>query len=103
MSIIDAGGVKRVAPAAYLAMGEIAYAAGDLAAARRHFERSAASTDELVDAASVEAKCYQGILELNAGKAAAGAALAQAAVDQALQMGRQYLADRCRDQLKRHN
>jgi tetratricopeptide (TPR) repeat protein len=103
MSIIDAGGVKRVAPAAYLAMGEIAYAAGDLAAARRHFERSAASTDELVDAASVEAKCYQGILELNAGKAAAGGALVQTAVDQALRMARQYLADRCRDQLKGHN
>jgi len=101
MSIISASAMKRVAPAAHLAMGEISYLAGDLRAAQAHFQASAAlSTSDLADAASVEAKCYQGMLDARAGRAS-GRALAQAGMDQARGMGRRYLEDQCRQHLSR--
>ena len=89
-----------LAPSAYAAMGEVAYESGDVAAARTYFEKSASLwVDDLPDAASVEAKCYQGLLAALDGRTREGQTLVETGLSQARKMGRVYLEARCRTQL----
>jgi serine/threonine protein kinase len=102
LSLIQSRHQLALAPSAYMAAGELAYESGDLRASRDWFEKSASMwTDDLPDAGSVEAKCYQGLVAYLEGKANNGRTLLQASVAQAVKMGRLYLEARCRTHLAR--
>ena len=91
----------RLAPMAHAALGELAYESGKLQEARGHFDKAAVFwTEDLPDAASVEARCYQGLIDSLTGKVPVRG-LVETSVEQASNMGRLYLEARCRLNLAR--
>jgi hypothetical protein len=91
-----------LAPIAQVALGELEYESGKPRApeARAYFKKAAALwTDDLPDAASVEATCYQGALEMPAGRARATGEAVERGMEQAKRMGRFNLEHQCRLQL----
>ena len=99
---IESSHQMELAPIAYMAAGEVSYEAGDLETARGQFAKAASLwSDDLPDAASVEAKCYEGLLDALAGKAAQGRDMLDAGIAQAHTMGRAVLEARCRLNLAR--
>jgi tetratricopeptide (TPR) repeat protein len=83
-------------PLFYNARGEVAYEAGDPAEARRHFAQAAALwTDDLPEAASVEARAYLGLLEALQGQPDRGRLSVLSSLQQARRMQRASLEARC--------
>jgi tetratricopeptide (TPR) repeat protein len=100
LSAIESRGGTELAPLAHASLGEVAYESGDLQEARAHFDRAvAASAADLPDAASVEARCYRGLLDASGVKAALSNL--EGSVKQSKRMGRLYLEVRCRLNLAR--
>jgi tetratricopeptide (TPR) repeat protein len=98
---LEAVGRMRLAPIVHTSLGELAYESGKLQEARGHFEKSAAFwVDDLVDTASLEARCYLGLIDSLVGKSA-GRVFVEASVEQARSMGRLSLEARCRMYLAR--
>jgi len=96
LAMIQPGHQMELAPSVYEVMGELNYESGDAAAARAYFEKAASLwVDDLPDAASVEAKCYEGLLMALGGRSGEGQALLQTGLTQAAKMGRVYLETRC--------
>ena len=80
-----------VVPRLTAARGELAYAAGDMKAARMAFDDAARLwSDELPDAASVEARAYVGLIDGLSGRPGARA-LAESSLQQARRMQRPAL------------
>src|SRR5207244_13505529 len=70
--------------------------------ARAHFEKAARFwSDDLPDAATVEATCYRGLLDALAGKSPGGRGMLEKGVHQARTMGRLSLEAQCRVHLAR--
>ena len=83
-------------------MGELAYGLGNRSEARIHFRKAAALwTDDLPDAASVEARAYVGLLDALEGQSAQGVMALRSSLEQAHKMGRLALEVRCRVHLAR--
>jgi predicted negative regulator of RcsB-dependent stress response len=94
---IDAQQSAQFIPAVRFALGELAYESGKTADARAHFDKAAALwTDELPDAASVDARSFLGLLDGLARKDPSALRKLQTSVDQAKLMGRLDLETRCR-------
>ena len=94
LAAVEAGGLLWLAPSAHLALGELEYASGNAGAARAHFEKASAFwTDDLPDAASVEARCYLASL---APQGQAASATMEMSIEQARKMGRLSSEMRCR-------
>jgi tetratricopeptide (TPR) repeat protein len=99
---IKMSGQNALLPLVYTALGELEYEAGAPERASSYFEKSGDFwIDDLPDAASVEAKCYQGMLDARARNAQAAERVVQNAMAQARNMGRLDLEARCRIQLAR--
>ena len=99
---IEARGDNGQLPLLHEAMGELAYEAGRPGEARMRFSDAAALwTDDLPDAASVEARAYLGLLDALDGKTARGREAVQVSLDQARKMGAFALEARCRLHLAR--
>jgi tetratricopeptide (TPR) repeat protein len=98
----EAGGQMTPSAIAHAASGELAYESGRLQEARGHFDKAAAFwTEDLPDAASVEARCYEGLLDALTGKIPAARRIVELSTEQARKMGRLYLEARCRLALAR--
>lgn len=96
LAAVKTSGQMRLAPIAHASLGELAYESGKLQEARGHFEQAAAFwTEDLPDPASVEARCYQGLVDSLTGKVPVRG-LVEASVEQAKKMGRLYLEVKCR-------
>jgi tetratricopeptide (TPR) repeat protein len=93
-------GQSGLTPLAYLALGELAYESGRLDEASGHFSKAAALTKDLPDAASIEARCYQGLLDARAGKVGATMKVA-ASAEHGKAIARVDLEARCRLHLAR--
>ena len=99
LKAVEASGQLWLAPSAHTALGELEYEWGNTREARSHFDEAAAYwTDDLPDAASVEARCYRDALDAHLATASATIA---ASVQQARRMGRLYLEAQCRLQQAR--
>ena len=99
---LQAGGDPEFLPLLHAASGELAHEMGQPAVARAAFTRAAAFwTDDLPDAASVEARAYLGLLDALDGRVAQGRAAVRASLDQARKMGRLSLETQCRLYLAR--
>ncbi|MCM3880389.1 MAG: serine/threonine-protein kinase [Vicinamibacterales bacterium] len=84
------------APIAYSSLGELAYETGRLAEAREHFNRAAALwNDAFPHPASVESRCYAGLLDAASGKSASGRREVEAGLGQARKMGHLDVEARC--------
>jgi len=80
-----------------LVRGELAYETGRLSDARLYVGRAAARiTEDLPDAASIEARAYLGLLDALAGRPAEGRTGVQLSLEQARRMARFALEARCR-------
>jgi tetratricopeptide (TPR) repeat protein len=98
---LEAVGRIKLAPIAHTSLGELEYESGRLHEARSHFEKSAAFwKDDLVDAASLEARCFLGLLDSLEGKGSRRG-FVEASVEHARRMGRLSLETRCRLYLAR--
>ncbi len=98
----EAGGQMTLAALTHAASGELAYESGKLQEARSHFDRAASFwTEDLPDAASVEARCYEGLLDTLTGKIPAVRRIVELSAAQARKMGRLHLEARCRLALAR--
>ena len=98
----EAGGQMTLAALTHAASGELAYESGKLQEARGHFDRAASFwTEDLPDAASVEARCYEGLLDTPTGKIPAVRRIVELSAAQARKMGRLHLEARCRLALAR--
>lgn len=94
---IEETGHMQLAPLAFLVRGELAERAGNMIDAREHFAASSALwVDELPDAASVEARCNEGMLRVMAGDAKVGRSLLESGMTQASRMAHTYLENHCR-------
>ncbi len=81
----------------HLAQGEIAFAAGDLPAARAQFAKASALwTDDLPDPESVEARAYLGLIDGLAGRKDQGRTLVRQSLAKAEAMGHVGLQEQCR-------
>ena len=79
------------------ALGELAYESGKLTDAREQFAKAAALwTDDVPDAAAVEARSFVGFLDGSARKDPKAMTLIQASIERAKMMGRLDLEIRCR-------
>jgi hypothetical protein len=79
------------------ALGELAYESGTLTDAREQFAKAAALwTDDVPDAAAVEARSFVGFLDGSARKDPKAMTLIQASIERAKMMGRLDLEIRCR-------
>jgi tetratricopeptide (TPR) repeat protein len=96
LAAVEASGQLWLAPVARTTLGELELEAGNVRAAREHFEKSAGYwMDDLPDAASVEARCYLAGLDPDAP--AASGAIASG-IAQARNMGRLHSEAVCRVQ-----
>jgi predicted negative regulator of RcsB-dependent stress response len=94
---IDAQQSAQFIPVVRFALGELAYESGKPAEARPHFDKAAALwTDELPDAASVDARSFLALLDRLAHKDPSALGKLQTSVEQAKLMGRLDLETRCR-------
>ena len=99
---VEKRGDTGLLPLLRVAMGELAYELGRLDEARSRFAESAALwTDDLPDAASVEARAALGLLDALEGKPALGRAAVQASLEQARKAGPLSLEAQCRVYLAR--
>ncbi len=97
LATVEATGYLLFAPLAHMALGELEYESGNALKARAHFEKAAAFwTDDLPDAASVEAKCYLGLIDALTGKASTVHGTMERSVEQARKMGRLSVEAQCR-------
>jgi eukaryotic-like serine/threonine-protein kinase len=88
-------------PAVHTTLGELEYESGRLREARAQFEKAGSLwTDDLADAASVEARCHQGSIDTLERKAATAIDML-AAIDRATKMGRLSSEILCRLDLAR--
>jgi tetratricopeptide (TPR) repeat protein len=102
LAAVEASGYLELAPIAHTSLGELEFVSGALNEARPHFLKAAAFwTEDLPDAASVEAKCFEGLLETKSQGTPRALAMIAAGVAQANAMGRPYLEARCRLNLAR--
>jgi tetratricopeptide (TPR) repeat protein len=82
-------------PLLYLRRGELAYESARVDEARVAFDRASALwTDDLPDAASVEARAWSGLLDARSGKVKAGKAALETSLAHARIMGRLPLEER---------
>jgi tetratricopeptide (TPR) repeat protein len=94
---VEKNGRLALAPPAYLLSGQIEYEADRPMSALSSFKlASAAWTDDLPDAASVEASCFEGALLARTGKVAEGLQRLEKGLTQAKRMQRVALEARCR-------
>ena len=83
-------------PLLHLAQGELAYESGRLEEARTQFVRASELwTDDLPEAASVEARAYVGLLDGRRGQLVKGRSAAVASLEQARRLRRVALEARC--------
>jgi tetratricopeptide (TPR) repeat protein len=102
LAAVRASGYLELAPIAYLSLGELAYMSGAFNEAGTHFlEAETFWTEDLPDAASVEAKCYLGLLDAQSQRSPGARGRLATSVAQANKMGRPYLETRCRLNLAR--
>jgi tetratricopeptide (TPR) repeat protein len=102
LAAVEASGYLELAPIAHTSLGELGYVSGAFNEARTHFLKAATFwTEELPDAASVEAKCFQGLLDAQPRHTPGALEMVAAGVAQASKMGRPYLEARCRLNLAR--
>jgi tetratricopeptide (TPR) repeat protein len=86
LAAIEAKQQLSVLPGVHLALGELEYESGKSSNARTHFEKAASFwTDDLPDAASVEAACDQEAIDPQVGN---GPTSVMKSVEQARRMGR---------------
>jgi tetratricopeptide (TPR) repeat protein len=84
------------------ALGELAYESGKLPDAREQFGKAAALwTDDVSDAAAVEARSFVGFLDASAHRDPKAMTMIQASIERARAMGRLDLEVRCRLHLAR--
>jgi tetratricopeptide (TPR) repeat protein len=97
MKAIEGTGHMQLAPLAFLVAGELASLAGNVNGARGHFARSSELwVDDLPDAASVEARCNEGMLRVIAGDRQGGRSLLESGLAQASKMAHVFLENHCR-------
>jgi tetratricopeptide (TPR) repeat protein len=102
LAAVEASNYLELAPIAHVSLGELAYVSGAFKEARTHFLKAAAFwTVDLPDAASVEAKCFQGLLDTLSPHSPGAREMVTASVAQANKMARPYLEARCRLNLAR--
>jgi serine/threonine protein kinase len=95
---IEAHGDDNLAPLLHETRGELAYASGNLAEARTHFDTASALwIDDTPDAASVQARAYLGLLDGLAGKLDSGLATLRQSLEQARRMQRAVIERRIED------
>jgi tetratricopeptide (TPR) repeat protein len=98
LTAIEMGGQLALLPAAHLALGELEYELGDTRDARTHFEKAGALwTDDLPDPASVEARCYQGVIDSRSPTSTIP--VVEKSIERARRMGRLFVEAACRLQL----
>jgi len=102
LTVIQKTGQLALLPPVYLTLGDVENDSPERQhEAQEYFERAAALwTDDLPDAASVEARCNKGLMEAERN-AAAALAMVEASVRHAAMMGRLYTQAQCRLQLAR--
>ena len=95
---IERTGRMDLRPLAEVALGELAFESADLPAAKEQYAKAALFwTEELTDPATVEARCYGGLLAVLAGsRAQAPRQMTKAGANQAAKMGQLDLEARCR-------
>ena len=102
LTAIRTSGQLSILPAAHLALAEVESESGKVGDARANFEKAGLTgTDELPDAASVEARCHQGSIDAIDRHAPKARAVVTASIDRASKMGRLYTEAQCRLQLAR--
>jgi tetratricopeptide (TPR) repeat protein len=102
LAAVEASGYLELAPIAHTSLGELEFVSGALNEARPHFLKAAAFwTEDLPDAASVEAKCFQGLLDTKSPSAPRALEMIAAGIAQANKMGRPYIEAKCRLNLAR--
>jgi tetratricopeptide (TPR) repeat protein len=102
LAAVEASGYLELAPTAHTSLGELGYVSGAFNEARTHFLKATTFwTEELPDAASVEAKCFQGLLDAHSRHTPGALEMVAAGVAEASKMGRPYLEARCRLNLAR--
>jgi tetratricopeptide (TPR) repeat protein len=99
---LRASGRMKLAPIVYESLGELELQSDKAAAARDQFKRAAALwVDDFPDAASVVARCYEGLVDAETGSMAVGTRLVKSALAQAAKMGRFDTERECRLALAR--
>jgi tetratricopeptide (TPR) repeat protein/TolB-like protein len=102
---IEAQQLLQYAPLVQAALGELVLESGQpqkVAEARAHFEKGAAfRTEDLPDAASIEATSYLGFLDAQDRRNSAAVMTVEASLQQAIRMGRLALEAICRLHLAR--
>ena len=95
---IERTGRMDLTPLAEVALADLAFESADLPAAKEQYAKAASFwTEELTDPATLEARCYGGLLAVLAGgRAQAPRQMTQAGANQAAKMGQLDLEARCR-------
>ena len=95
---IERTGRMDLTPLAEVALADLAFESADLRAAKEQYAKAASFwTEELTDPATLEARCYGGLLAVLAGsRAQAPRQMTQAGANQAAKMGQLDLEARCR-------
>ncbi len=102
LTAIEASGQLSLLPSAHLALGELEYESGKVRDSLTHFVKAGSLwTDDLPDAASVEARCNQGLIDALDRKLSTALPTVARSIEHASKMGRMSTEAQCRLQLAR--